>query len=229
MEEGIEIIKKAWETDGKWSHKGRFYEIPEMAITPKPLQKQIPFYMACFSKASMEIAGRMGLGIVFAPFAAAMTFGDLKTAVQAYRDECAKHGNKPGKAMCSYFIWIGEGEEENYARERQIAYFRRAVKPAIMQDPSQSPPSMLYMNKIVEILDGVHKEDLGEQSILLGSTHQILDSLKRIEAAGIEEVILYFNVGGKPHVRVMAQMAQFMSEVAPHFHGSHKTLVESTV
>lgn len=225
MEEGIEIIRKAWNSPGKWSHKGQFYEIPEMAITPRPVQKEIPFFMACFTKSSMEIAGRLGMDIIFAPFAAAMTFGDLSSAVQAYRDECEKHNNKPRKAMCSYFIHIGEGKDEDYGRERQIAYFRRSVKPAIIQDPAKSPPSMLYMNNIVKILDGVGKEDLGEKSILLGSPAKIVDALKRVEAAGIEEVILYFNCGGKPHDIVAEQMNIFMSDIAPHFEGKHRMRV----
>ena len=37
------------------------------------------------------------------------------------------------------------------------------------------------------------------------------------EAAGIEEVILYFNVGGKPHAQVLEQMDRFMASVAPAF------------
>lgn len=222
MEEGIEIIKKAWESPGKWSHKGRFYEIPEMAITPRPLQKKLPFYMACFSRASMEMAGRLGMDIIWAPFAANLTWGSMANAVKDYRETCAKNGKTPGKAMCSYFIWIGEGAEEQYGRERQIKYFRRAVKPAIRQG-EKAPPSMLYMNKLNEILDGVQEGDLGEKSILLGSPQKIVDTLKGIEEAGIEEVILYFNVGGKPHDKVLAQMDQFMEDIAPHFQGSHKT------
>ncbi len=221
MEEGIEIIKKAWESPGKWSHKGRFYEIPEMAITPKPVQKKLPFYMACFSRASMEMAGRLGMDIIWAPFAANLTWGSMGNAVKEYREACEQNGHKPGRAMCSYFIWIGEGAEEQYGRERQIKYFRRAVKPAIKQGET-APASMLYMNKLNEILDGVQEGDLGEKSILLGSPQKIVDTLKGIEEAGIEEVILYFNVGGKPHDKVVAQMDQFMADIAPHFEGSHK-------
>jgi len=221
MEEGIDIIQKAWETEGKWSHKGQFYTIENMAITPRPLQKHVPFFMACFSRASLEVAGRRGMDIIFAPFAAAMTFGDLASAARAYREECEKHSHKPGKAMCSYFIHIGEGKDEEYGRKRQMAYFRRAVKPAITQDPTKSPASMLYMSKIVEMLDRVSEGDLGDKSILLGSPQRIVESLKKVEAAGMEEVILYFNVGGKPHSMVIDQMNQFMSEIAPHFAGSH--------
>jgi hypothetical protein len=42
-----------------------------------------------------------------------------------------------------------------------------------------------------------------------------------VEAAGIDEVILYFNVGNKPHALVKEQMQRFMAEVAPHFRGEH--------
>jgi hypothetical protein len=46
-----------------------------------------------------------------------------------------------------------------------------------------------------------------------------------VEAAGIEEVILYFNVGNKPNSLVKEQMAKFMAEIAPAFEGSHRRLV----
>jgi hypothetical protein len=34
-------------------------------------------------------------------------------------------------------------------------------------------------------------------------------------------VILYFNVGNKPHAMVKEQMHRFMDEIAPHFKGKH--------
>jgi hypothetical protein len=46
--------------------------------------------------------------------------------------------------------------------------------------------------------------------------------LKKVEAAGFDEVILYFNVGLKPHNQVKEEMARFMSEVAPAFAGARK-------
>jgi alkanesulfonate monooxygenase SsuD/methylene tetrahydromethanopterin reductase-like flavin-dependent oxidoreductase (luciferase family) len=63
----------------------------------------------------------------------------------------------------------------------------------------------------------VRPEDLTENSVLLGSPEQIIDTLKKVEAAGFDEVILYFNVGLKPHSQVKDEMARFMTEVAPAF------------
>jgi hypothetical protein len=39
-------------------------------------------------------------------------------------------------------------------------------------------------------------------------------------------VILYFNVGRKPHALVKEQMHRFMEEVAPAFAGSHTRTVQ---
>jgi hypothetical protein len=45
----------------------------------------------------------------------------------------------------------------------------------------------------------------------------MIETLKKVEAAGFSDVILYFNVGLKPHNQVKEEMARFMSEVAPAF------------
>ncbi len=80
---------------------------------------------------------------------------------------------------------------------------------------------MQYFMKIVDILKNMKKEDLSDRSILLGRPQQIIESLKKVEQAGIEEVILYFNVGSKPHALVKEQMHRFMEEIAPQFRGKH--------
>jgi hypothetical protein len=63
---------------------------------------------------------------------------------------------------------------------------------------------------------------LTENSVLLGTPADITSTLKKVEAAGFSEVILYFNVGLKPHNQVKDEMARFMAEVAPAFAGVRK-------
>jgi hypothetical protein len=63
----------------------------------------------------------------------------------------------------------------------------------------------------------VRPEDLTENSVLLGSAAHMVDVLGRVQAAGFDEVILYFNVGLKPHGQVKDEMARFMQQVAPAF------------
>jgi alkanesulfonate monooxygenase SsuD/methylene tetrahydromethanopterin reductase-like flavin-dependent oxidoreductase (luciferase family) len=218
FEEGMEVVLKAWNSPGPWSHKGQFFDIPEMEITPKPVQKPIPFYVASFSKTSADMAAKHGLNIIYAPFAAGMVYGGLERAVESYRAKCTVLGNTPGRAMCSYFIHIADDAgAEDYGRERQMAYFKHCVLPAFPDDPANAPPTMHYFLDIIRILETMKKEDLGERSILIGPPSKIIDSLKKVQAAGIEEVILYFNVGNKPDSMVREQMHRFQEEIAPAF------------
>jgi alkanesulfonate monooxygenase SsuD/methylene tetrahydromethanopterin reductase-like flavin-dependent oxidoreductase (luciferase family) len=218
FEEGIDVVVKAWTEPGFWSHKGKYYDIQEMSITPKPVQQPIPFYVASFSKTSLEMAARRGLNIIYAPFAASMVFGSIAAAVEGYRAACVQHGTKPGRAKCSYFIHIADDKrEDDLGRQHLLDYFKHCVLRAFPDDPSKMPPSMHYFLKINDILRKMEKEDLSDRSILIGPSDKIVESLKKVEAAGIDEVILYFNVGLKPHALVKEQMHKFIEEVAPAF------------
>jgi alkanesulfonate monooxygenase SsuD/methylene tetrahydromethanopterin reductase-like flavin-dependent oxidoreductase (luciferase family) len=218
FEEGMEVVRCLWSTDRPISHHGKYYRFDNVAITPRPIQRPIPAYVASFSRPSIELAAKLGCGLIVAPFAAAMSFGGLEQVAQLYKEACARHGNAPGRLMCSYFTHFADTKaQEDAARARQIRYYKECVISAFPGDPEKAPPSYRYFVNMVERLQRVRPEDLTENSVLLGSPAQIAATLKNVEAAGFDEVILYFNVGLKPHTQVREEMARFMAEVAPNF------------
>jgi alkanesulfonate monooxygenase SsuD/methylene tetrahydromethanopterin reductase-like flavin-dependent oxidoreductase (luciferase family) len=218
FEEGMEVVRRLWASNKPISHHGKHYRFDDIAITPKPLQRPLPAYVASFSQPSIELAGRLGCGLIVAPFAATMSYGGLRQVAELYHQTCVKHGQSPGRLMCSYFIHLADTiEEEEAARARQIRYYKECVIAAFPGDPKTAPPSYRYFVGMVEKLRNVRPADLTENSVLLGSPAQIVDTLKRVEATGFDEVILYFNVGLKPHAQVKDEMARFMAEVAPAF------------
>jgi hypothetical protein len=151
----------------------------------------------------------------------------LGSAVAQYREACAKAGKPPGHAKCSYFIYLADTPaEDTRGRQFLLDYFRHGALRAFPDDPTRMPPSMHYFLKINEILRGMTQETLSDKSILIGPADAIIETLKRVEQDGIEEVILYFNVGRKPHALVKEQMHRFMEEVAPAFEGSHTRTVQ---
>lgn len=216
--EGLEIVWRAWTEPGKWSHKGKFYQFDDIEVRPRPAQNPLRPYVACFSRPSMELAAANDWNIIFAPFAAAMVYGSLASAVEAYRAECSKRGRAARRAMCSYFIHIaGSPEEEAFGRESLVRYFKDALVAAFPSNPKTVPPTLKYFIDIVDILNNMKPENLTSKSILTGSPQKIVDDLKGVEAAGVGEVILYFNYGLKPYDMVIEQMDRFMREVAPAF------------
>jgi alkanesulfonate monooxygenase SsuD/methylene tetrahydromethanopterin reductase-like flavin-dependent oxidoreductase (luciferase family) len=187
------------------------------------VQKPLPIYVGSFSKPSIELAARLGCGLIVAPFAAAMSFGGLKQVADLYNETCAKYGKKPGRLMCSYFTHFADTpEQEATQRARQIRYYKECVIPALPGDPKTAPPSYRYFVDMVDKLHKVKPQDLTENSVLIGTSAGITDTLKKVEAAGFSEVILYFNVGLKPHTQVKEEMDRFMRDVAPAFDGEHK-------
>jgi alkanesulfonate monooxygenase SsuD/methylene tetrahydromethanopterin reductase-like flavin-dependent oxidoreductase (luciferase family) len=216
--EGMDVVRRLWAAAGPISHRGRFYNFDNVSITPKPVQRPLPAYVASFSKPSIELAAKLGCGLVVAPFAAALSFGGLRQVAALYRETCAAGGATPGRLICSYFThFADDAASERAARERQVRYYRECVIPSLPSDPKTAPPSYAYSIGMVERLQKVRPEDLTENAVLLGSAQQITDTLKKAEAAGFDEVILYFNVGLKPHSQVKDEMTRFAEEVRPAF------------
>ncbi len=218
FEEAMEVVRRLWSAGTPISHCGEYYAFENVTITPQPLQRPIPAYVGSFSQPSIELAARLGCGLIVAPFAAAISFGGLRQVRQLYHDTCARHGTVPARLMCSYFIHFADTPaEEEAARARQIRYYRECVIPAFPGDPATAPPSYRYFIGMVERLRLVRPHDLTENSVLIGSPSHITEVLWRVQEAGFDEVILYFNVGLKPHAQVKDEMARFMMDVAPAF------------
>ncbi len=216
--EGLEILWRAWTEPGRWSHKGKYYAFDDIEVRPHPRQRPLRPYVACFSRFSMELAARNDWNIIFAPFAAAMVYGSLAQGVAAFREECAGHGRPPRRAMCSYFIHIADTkDDEDYGRAALLRYFKDALIAAFPADAKTVPPTLRYFLEIVDILKTVKAENLTSKSILTGSPQKIIDELKSVEAAGISEVILYFNYGLKPYAMVTEQMDRFVRDIMPAF------------
>src|SRR5262249_8908821 len=78
FDEGLELVRKLGESEDRLTYQGKHYQFEDVRITPRPVQKPIPTYVASFSKPSIELAARLGCGLIVAPFAAAMSFGGLK-------------------------------------------------------------------------------------------------------------------------------------------------------
>src|SRR5262249_18213082 len=150
FEEGLEVVRKLWEADGRISHHGAHYQFDEVRITPKPLQRPLPTYVGSFSKPSIELAARLNCGLIVAPFAAALSFGGLKQVADLYHETCAKHGVKPQRLMCSYFTHFADtSAQEMEQRKRQIRYYQECVIPSLPGDPKNAPPSYRYFVDMV--------------------------------------------------------------------------------
>src|SRR3984893_16846485 len=112
FEEGLELVRALWAAEERITHHGRYYSFEDVRITPRPVQKPIPTYVGSFSQPSIELAARLGCGVIVAPFAAAISFGGLKQVADIYHEACARHRRAPGRLMCSYFTHLADSKQQ---------------------------------------------------------------------------------------------------------------------
>ncbi|HZT52501.1 MAG TPA: LLM class flavin-dependent oxidoreductase [Stellaceae bacterium] len=217
--EGLALVQRLWASDAPVTHRGKHYAFDAVAITPRPVQRPLPIHVGSFSRPSIALAARLGLGLVVAAGAATSVHGGLAQTARLYREACAAEGRAPGRLVTSYFIHFADTPaEERAARERQLRYHQECSSRALPGDPRTAPENYRYFVPIVERYRTMRPEDFTGNAVLLGNAQQIIDTLKdKAEAAGFDEVILYFSLGLKPHAQVKDEMARFMAEVAPAF------------
>ena len=215
--EGLDIIKEAWSNDVS-SYQGVHYQFPEVEVLPRPVQQPYPpIYVACFSEPTLRHAARAGFDVIFAPFAAAMMFGSLQNAVQEFKRESEAAGHVGRKVMCSYFVNVTFDERETLETKERLLYYFHGILPAFPADRATAPQHIRYFVDIVERMRSMTTNDLGERSIITGSPDDCIKVLKDCEAAGIEEVILYFGFGGWSHPDTMTSMERVAKEILPYF------------
>ncbi|HSW20616.1 MAG TPA: LLM class flavin-dependent oxidoreductase [Ramlibacter sp.] len=90
-DECLEIILKAWGQE-RLQHEGKFYNIPDLAVCPRPLHQRVPpIGYAATSIAGAQYAGQHKLG--FMTGAVAASWEDVEALLRAY--EAAWEQGKP--------------------------------------------------------------------------------------------------------------------------------------
>lgn len=218
FDEGMLLLRKAMGEED-FTFEGKFYPISSpITVLPRPVQQpHPPIFVASFSRPTMEMAAKNGFNIIFAPFAATMMFGSLEEAVAEFKAVATEAGHPDSRAMCSYFFGLADDAAQELEVKERLLMYLQAVTPAFPGDRATAPPHIAYFIDIVDRLLSMQPEDLGDRSIVTGDAEHCIELLKKTEAAGIDEVILYFNMGMYPHSDTMRMMERFAKEVMPAF------------
>jgi alkanesulfonate monooxygenase SsuD/methylene tetrahydromethanopterin reductase-like flavin-dependent oxidoreductase (luciferase family) len=215
--ENLEIIALAWKGE-PFSYDGRFRTVRNVQVVPQPLQNPVPLFISVFSPPTLEWAAQQGYNVILAPFAAAANFGSMETALSHYRKEAVKHGHPNLEARCSYFVYVIDENEsvsaqQHEAVEAMIRYFRTTAQDF---PEGEVPEHMKYWLALRERLSSITPDMLNTNSVIFGTPSFCVEQFKRVEAAGISQVICYFDFGGLPKERVERNIRLFAEQVMPH-------------
>lgn len=130
FEEAYEIILKAW-TQDKFSHQGKFWQLHDVRLTPKPFQQPRPeIWIGGMFPKTIARAGRMGDAWCSDPFPLDPKLWSEQ--VRIYRDE-AKKNDKKSTVVLMRDGWVSPRREESdeifldLAIQEWLFYFRWGI------------------------------------------------------------------------------------------------------
>jgi alkanesulfonate monooxygenase SsuD/methylene tetrahydromethanopterin reductase-like flavin-dependent oxidoreductase (luciferase family) len=222
--EGIEIVKRAWR-DEPLSFDGTYYQIPERHVVPKPLQKpHPPLWLAGTNPETFAKAGRHGLGLL--GFVTA-TPDEVEPRVAAYRAGIADP-NPIGDFINDQVAVL----MQTYCAETN-AEALAVAEPAVTRSAELAAELFLPWAEPGATKNAASYQYLTEQSrtgaaapesvaerarkgvLAIGTPDDLVETIKRYESMGVDQVMTWVQFGGLPHDKIMESMRLMGEQVLP--------------
>ena len=225
FEEALEIIRRAW-TRESFSYQGKFYEIPETSVVPKPLQKpHPPFRVAANSPETALFAGHHRYPMLVASVTNPLP--RMAKQVARYREAWASAeavdsvGSQAPDISTMFFVHPGENLSavQDDIEPSLDHYFRSVKEMGATTDAASGAESYGYMKEVRETLAQLNFASVTREMAVFGSPTACVEKIAVLkEQLGMQEMLCWFNPGGRvPHERVKRAMTRFAEEVMPAF------------
>jgi len=202
--EGVEIIKKCW-TEERFSYHGKHFQLDQVSINPKPMQKPAPpIWLAASSEVGVRRAARLSDGWITD---LVQGLSVIKSFAKVYRDEARKHGNTP-MVILIRDMWLANSMEEARRESGPLMYTHRFYfrNQGYVED---------------EFIKGVKSEEdwsfdrAIKQRIIAGSPQNCREQLQmwQEELRPDYLVVRMRHPGGPTHARTMEMIRDFGEKV----------------
>jgi len=215
FEESLAIILRAW-TSGRLSYQGKYWQIDDLLLTPKPLQNpHPPIRVAANSPETFAAAGREGFPIFASPL---INPPDKLQEYLTVHREHLKPGVKQDIALAfPVHVAASRAQARQECEESLMSFFKAAGE---LVKPLANAPVKSYerYEKLRERLTQTTFESIDREIGVFGDPNYCVQRIQTLrQQFPMEEFICYFNRGGLiEHARVRHSMELFAREVMPH-------------
>jgi len=226
-QEALSIIPKMWR-DEPFSYQGRYFQIPERHIIPKPVQQpHPPIWLACTSPESWRLAGLNGIGAL--GFSFLLEMDELERNLQTYRSHLQRARpvgefvNDQVGAFTMVYCAPSNEEAEETALEAFGWYILSSYRLFLAHGKGASWQMLSEKERhFLEALEGrtaeVFRYLREHNSIVVGDPDRCARAFERYQALGIDRMLCLMQVRGIPLDKVMESIRLLGREVVPHFH-----------
>ena len=192
MQEMLPVVQKLWQ--GDYAHDGEFWQFPTATSCPKPLQQDVPVWVAARAPITFDYAVEHNCNIMSWPLT--MPMSEAETYRARLDDAIAKNGGKyDGKWSVMRHTAIYETDAD-----------RKGAMDSIRSVLSQFGNLLMKSGEVhngfpepvpLESLEGNARVDpeMLEQNLMFGSPEQVTEKLRAYEALGVDAFIYYASMG----------------------------------
>lgn len=181
FEEAMEVIRKAWTAEGRFSHHGKRWHFDDVVCEPAPAQKpHPPLWMAAGRPESLQYTAREGYNLFLDQF---QTFDVILERLRIYKDAMAAAGREydPLGVAVARGLLIAKTDAE-----REAAIAGRMKMLEVMNAFGRSPTGDRKSSMVSD--DDLYKATV--EGTLIGTPDEIIERLQSMQAEGVEYVLL---------------------------------------
>ena len=221
-EESLRALPAMW-TQERFSWNSPTLKIPERAIVPKPVQKpHPPMWVACNQPATVEFAGRNGLGVL----GFGIGQGQSNDFVRIYRERL-KEAKPIGKfinpkfALLTFTLCCPTDEEALALQGANVKHYvedcRKIFSPWIDGKIPETYKWQMEDNKEkFKLFQTVTMEEIVKAGgACIGSPETCLNVLQYLCDAGVDEALMLMQMYTTPHDKIMRSIELIAKEVKP--------------
>jgi alkanesulfonate monooxygenase SsuD/methylene tetrahydromethanopterin reductase-like flavin-dependent oxidoreductase (luciferase family) len=210
FEESLGVILKAWTSNERFSHHGKFWQFDNIVVEPPTKQKpHPPIWMAAGQPDSIRKVARRGAKLLLDQFASTALTIERFNIYKAEVEALGKRFDPMDVGVCRAFYVAKDAADLQKQVEARLANQQRMSKLA---DPAGTGKSSM--------LSFDHTLDAAAESAMYGTPDAIAKKLDTLQAAGVAQVLLNGPAGSLTNLR------RFAREVMPAFSGEKRAAAE---
>lgn len=213
MQEMLPAVRALWQ--GDYAHDGDYWSFPTSTSVPKPLQKQIPVWVAARSPITYEYAVQNDCDVMSWPLTRPMSEAELY--MQRLDDAMAKFpGHRRPKMAMMRHTAVYDGAEGHQtalnAARRQLGQFENLFKN--LGDVENGFAKQIPLESLENRAE--YDGDMLTENLMFGTPDQVTEKLRKYEALKVDSFIYYASLG-LGHAEQKRSLELFCDKVMPNF------------
>jgi len=208
IEESLEILNKSW-SDDPFSFDGKYYQVENLNVTPKPIQQPIPIWIGAFTEPAIRRAARIGAPLYVPAIGVIPIIKYLFDMHSSFLKEYGKNPDEVEKPLVRE-IYISDKKADNAWEDikEHVTYTAKGyaswgsmvdTEGNLLSDPSDP---ILY--------------DLARQQSIIGTPEECVETIRKYqESLPIDNLICRFKFPGISHEEAVRSMKLFVDKVLP--------------